>query len=602
MDNLTSIFTYPYDNDLLMRKQKKIKRMLLEREDISYIEKRIAILNGSTTDDIRNILELFLLQSGIKPSFYQSEYNKFYEDAVFGNAELDAFHPDVVIVFTSVVNLINKPQPMDSSHVLEEKLQSEIQRFQQIWKALQKRYGGVIIQNNMEMACDEPLGCLGAYAPYGMGWFVEELNREFAKYAASHRELYIHDMHRLSARVGLAKWHNRSQFYAYKLAMDYDFIPDVANGMSNIIKALFGKNKKCLVLDLDNTLWGGIIGDDGVEKLQLGHETPTAEAFLYFQNYVLNLKRRGVILAVASKNDADTAKSGFSHPDSVLKLEDFVSFRANWEPKNLNIQAIAEEIGIGIDSMVFLDDTLVERKLVRDSMPEVAVPEVDAGNVFSYIRAIEEAGYFEPVSLSSDDFGRHKAYIQNQKRKELSNVVCSYDEFLKSLEMVAEIDSFRPVYFERIAQLTNRSNQFNCTTCRYNTNDIERIANDNRYITLYGRLEDKFGDNGLVSVMIGEKKCNELHVRLWLMSCRVLKRGLENIMMDVLVEKAKLSGCKQILGYYYKSAKNKMVASLYEDLGFKLQEKRGDDTVWICDLNQYAKKNRYIKRKEGYVK
>lgn len=593
--DINEIFTYPYDNDLLLRKQKSLRRQLLARDDVNYIDKRIAILNGSTTDDIKNILEIFLLYAGIRPSFYQSEYNKYYEDAVFGNTELDEFNPEIVVVFTSVVNIINKPHPGDSQEDVVQKLEAEMSYYQQIWQALESRYHCVIIQNNMDLPYHEPLGSLGAVAQYGMSRFIEAINTRFSEYANTHQGLYIHDLHGLSASVGLSRWHNRLQYYAYKFAMNYDVMPDVANGLGNIIKALLGKGKKCLVLDLDNTLWGGVIGDDGVDNIQLGHETPVAEAYTAFQEYVSGLKKRGVILAVSSKNEEDIAKSGFCHPDSVLKVSDFISFHANWEPKNINIKAIAEEISIGTDSLVFIDDNPVERQLVRDSMPEVAVPEVNPDDVFSYIRAIEGAGYFEPVAISSDDMHRNAAYMQNKQRQQLASTTANYDEFLQSLDMVAEIDSFKPVYYDRIAQLTNKSNQFNLTTKRYTRTEIEKMANDGRYITLYGRLSDKFGDNGLISVVIAEKIGQELHIRLWLMSCRVLKRGMEQMMLDALVNKAKEAGCTALVGYYYKSAKNKLVAELYKNFGFELHKQQGDDTIWHRDLMDYISLGKHIR-------
>ncbi|MBQ7629785.1 MAG: HAD-IIIC family phosphatase, partial [Selenomonadaceae bacterium] len=527
-------------------KQKSLRRELLARENFSYVEKKIAILGGSTVDDIKNILEIFLLHAGIKPTFYQSEYNKFYEDAVFGNAELDNFQPDVIIIFTSFVNLNNLPDITDNADSVQEKLIAEYNRYLQIWESLTKKFSAVVIQNNFDLPFSAALGNFDAAATYGTIPFVEELNRLFANYAQSHGNFFIHDLHGLSARIGLEKWHNRFQYHAYKFAMNYEVMPKVALNLSKIIRAVFGKNKKCLVLDLDNTLWGGVIGDDGLENLQIGHETPAAEAFTEFQKYVLKLKRRGVILAVCSKNDEDVAKSGFTHPDSVLKFEDFAAFYANWQPKNENIAAIAAELNIGIDSLVFIDDNPAERQIVRDTLPEVAVPEVDAADIFSYIHAIEGAGYFEPLTISDDDLKRNDTYRENKQRQNLAASVSNYDDFLISLNMNAEIDSFKPIYFDRIAQLTNKTNQFNLTTRRFTRAEIEQIAADSRYITLYGRLEDKFGDNGLISVIIGEKRNDEVHVNLWLMSCRVLKRGMEFAMLDELVKRC--GDCKKIIG------------------------------------------------------
>ncbi len=593
--NLNRVFTYPYDKDLLMRKQKSIRRELLARPDVDYIDKRIAVLCGSTVDDIKNILELFLLDVGIRPRFYQSEYNKFYEDAVFGNAELDEFQPDIIIVFTSMVNIIERPALGDGYDEVKEKLRMEMGRFTRIWEELTKRFpAAVIIQNNMDLSYETGLGSLDAAEHYGLTRFIESLNRDFADYAVSHENFFLHDLHGLAARIGLLKWHDRFQYYAYKLAMSYDVIPEVSLGLAKIIKGLLGKNKKCLVLDLDNTLWGGIIGDDGMEHIEIGHETPTAEAYTAFQEYVLKLKERGVILAVCSKNEEDIAKSGFNHPDSVLHVEDFVSFHANWKPKNINLRIIAEEINIGTDSLVFIDDNPAERQLVRDTMPEVAVPEVDPVDVFSYIRAIEGAGFFEPVTISEDDRKRNESYRGNIQRRSLEESMQTYDDFLQSLEMEAEIDDFRSVYYDRIAQLTNKSNQFNLTTRRYTRADIEQMANDQHYITLYGRLRDKFGDNGLISVVIGEKIDDSLHIRLWLMSCRVLKRGMEQMMLDALAARAAADGCKELIGYYYKTAKNKMVSDLYAVFGFEKIMQSGDDTVWRLDLAGYEKQGKYI--------
>lgn len=593
-DDLQNALIYPYDNALLLRKQKSIRRKLIARDDFEYVEKRIAILGGSTIKDIKNILEIFLLHSGIRPKYYESEYNKYYEEAVFGNIELNEFQPEIILVFTSFVNLLNLPQINDSEPILTEKLNAEYNRYLQMWEKLREKFSAVIIQNNFDFPYENPLGNLEAVETFSVKNFVENLNSRFAYYAKTHKNFYLHDLHRLSAEIGLNKWHNRFQYYAYKFAMDYDVMPDVSLSIAKIIRGLLGKNKKCLVLDLDNTLWGGVIGDDGVENIQIGHETPTAEAYTEFQKYVLGLKQRGIILAVCSKNDEAIAKSGFNHPDSVLHLEDFVAFRANWQPKNINIESIAKEINISTDSMVFIDDNPAERQLIRDKMPEVAVPEIDSADVFSYIRAIEKSGYFEPVIISEDDLKRNDTYKKNLERQTLADFAESYDDFLNSLNMKAEIDSFKAVYFDRIAQLTNKTNQFNLTTKRFTRAEIEQIANDSRYITLYGRLADKFGDNGLISVVIGEICGDELHIRLWLMSCRVLKRGMENLMLNVLVKRANQVGCKKIFGYYFQTKKNNIVANMYEQFGFKKVSQNENDTVWLLAVSDFVVQTNFI--------
>ena len=593
--DLAKIFTYPYDNDLLMRKQKSIRRALLERENVSYTKKRVAILGGSTTDDIKNILELFLLEAGISPTFYQSEYNRYYEDAVFGAPELEDFQPEIIIIYTSAANIINKPQLNDTLATVKTKVQSEIARYRKVHEKL-ARFNAVIIQNNFERPPYDDLGSLSFSAPYGMARFINLLNEALAAETADFPNVYLHDLNTLAARVG-ARWHNLSQYYAYKLAQDYDFIPLAALGIAKIIRAILGKNKKCLVLDLDNTLWGGIIGDDGVDGIAIGHETPLAESFTAWQTYVRSLKERGVILAVCSKNDDEVARSGFAHPDSVLRADDFIAFYANWQPKNINIQAIARDINIGTDSLVFIDDNPAEREIVRQNLPEVAVPEVSACDIASYIQAIEGAGYFEPAAISADDLKRSATYQENKARKELLSSAEDYDTYLASLAMHAEIDSFVPVYYDRIAQLTNKSNQFNLTTIRYTRADIERMATDDKYITLYGRLEDKFGDNGLVSVVIGQKIGDSVEILLWLMSCRVLKRGMENAMLDALVERAKAAGARRLLGKFIPTKKNKMVAELFDSFGFtRLSEDENGVRDYVLVLGSYSRQGRFIRR------
>lgn len=593
--NLNSIFEWRLDNELIMRKQKTLKRELLSRTGINYIEKRIAILGGSTTSNIKNILELLLLQANIKPQFYESDYNRYYEDAVFGTPSLDEFAPEIIIIFTSSVNLLHKPSFNDSADAVQSKLQAEYERFRLMWQKLFERYDATIIQNNMELPCIRPLGNLETVLPFGLSGFIERLNIKFADYAASHKNFYINDLNGLSARIGLNRWHNRAQYHSYKFAMDYDFTPDVSNELAKIIKALLGKNKKCLLLDLDNTLWGGVIGDDGLNGIRIGHETAEAESYMEFQQYLIGLKRRGVILSVCSKNDEATAKTGFEHPDSVLSVTDFTAFRANWLPKDQNILSIAEELNIGTDSMVFIDDNPVERQLIKERLPEVAVPEIDPTEPFTFIRAIEEAGYFEFVSLSEEDFKRNESYAQNRQRNELAQASTDYADFLKALEMRAEIGAFKEIYFDRIAQLTNKTNQFNLTTRRCTRTEIERFANDPNYITLYGRLEDKFGDNGLVSVMVGERRGRELHIILWLMSCRVLKRGFEQAMMNSFVLKAKDGGIEKIVGGYFKTQKNSMVSTLYKDFGFEKISQNGDDSTWALRTDDYINKEHFIR-------
>ena len=376
-------------------------------------------------------------------------------------------------------------------------------RFKSLWEKIHTELGALIIQNNFDLPRLRPLGNLEASESFGRVNFVLRLNAEFANYARNHSRFLINDILYLSAQVGQAAWFRSSYWYSFHMALSPTATVALAHNVAAIVKSVYGKSKKCLVLDLDNTLWGGVIGDDGVQNLILGRDHPVGEAFLDFQRYVKDLQRRGVILAVCSKNDAENAKEGFSHPDSVLKLEDFSAFKANWDPKPENIRAIATELNIGLDSIVFVDDNPAERDFVAEQLPEVAVPNVGA-DVSGFAEVLEHERYFEVDKVVQDDLNRSAYYSSNAERSAGQARFSNYGEFLASLEMTAEIGPFLPVYLERITQLINKTNQFNLTTRRYTSAEVVAIAQDPGFITLYGRLADKFGDNGLVSVLIGQ--------------------------------------------------------------------------------------------------
>jgi FkbH-like protein len=578
---------------LILRKKKSIRRELLKRSD--FFEKRIAILGGSSMTEIRDILELFLLRDGIKPVFYQSEYNKYAEDILFENKGLDEFAPDLFYIHTTNINIERYPSLNQNPEETAVLIEKEYHRFQQVWDRIFSQYSCPVIQNNFELPYYRLMGNLDCYDAHGRVRFVNELNQRLTLYAQQNRSLYINDINYLSAWVGLERWYDKRFWYSYKYALSYDAIPILANSIASIINAIYGKTKKCLVLDLDNTLWGGVIGDDGVNGICIGKETPDAEAFSEFQSYIKGLKERGIILAVNSKNDENNALEGFSHPDSILNPDDFSVLKANWEPKHENIREIARILNINTDSMVFVDDNPVERDIVRAQESAVAVPEL--GNcVEQYISILDKTGYFESVSLVPDDLKRTAFYSENSARQELLSHFDNYDDFLRSLDMVAEIKPFAPIYLERIAQLTNKTNQFNLTTKRYSCAEIETITGNPEYICLYGRLQDKFGDNGLISVLIGVVKGTELHIDLWLMSCRVLRRGMELAMFDQLVDNAQQLGITRIFGYYYPTKKNRMVSELFKNLEFNhLESRENGDSIWYFDIpGLYFKKNNLI--------
>lgn len=588
---------YPFNSEKILNKKKSIRRQLIENLHPSAIEKRIAILGGETTQNIKLILELFLLNYGIKPSFYESEYNQWFEDGMFPNSELEEFKPDIVYICTCIRNIDVFPFLSDTKEEVLQKKSAVTSKFINLWNHITNTYNCPIIQNNFEYPFYRLMGNKDASDFHGRVNFVTEINREFYEYAQTHENFYICDVNYLSASYGLDKWSDPYYWHMYKYAVAVPAIPYLSFNVANIIKSLYGKNKKAFNLDLDNTLWGGIVGDDGADNIEIGQETSLAQTYSEFQEYIKLHKQLGVLLTVNSKNDEDNALAGLNRPDSVLQKDDFVRIKANWNPKSVNLVQTAEEITLLPESFVFVDDNPAERAIIIDQVPGVAVPEMDG--VEHYIQTIDKSGFFEVTTLSSDDLNRTEMYQENEKRSKLLSSFANYEDYLKSLEMKGEIQEFIPAYMSRIAQLTNKSNQFNLTTKRYSQSDIEEIANDKDRITLYGKLGDKFGDNGVVSIVIGRvdgEKRDELHMELWLMSCRVLKRDMEFAMMDELVEKALAIGIKKIIGYYYPTAKNAMVKDFYALQGFdKVSEDEEGNTVWEFKIdNNYVKKQHVI--------
>ncbi|SOC03693.1 HAD-IIIC family phosphatase [Pseudobutyrivibrio ruminis] len=584
---------YPFDSDYLLSKKKRIKKELLAT-DTKFIDKKIAVLGGGTTANIILMLELFLLNNGIRPEFYESEYNKYYEDAVFPNPELEEFAPDIIYVCTSNRNITSYPNLAMDMAAVDELLDAQYAKFETIWKTLAEKYNCPIIQNNFEMPLFRLLGNRDAYDYRGSMNFITRLNQRMYDYAMSTENFYICDINYISADYGLKEWSDPFYWYMYKYAMCVPAIPSLSFNVANIIKSLLGKNKKGFVLDLDNTLWGGVIGDDGVDGIVLGPEEAEGQAYTEFQRYLKAHQQLGIILNVDSKNDMENAIAGINHPDSEFQEKDFISIKANWDPKDKNFEDIASELTLLPESLVFVDDNPAERHIVTEQLKGVCAPELD--NVVHYIQTIDRSGFFEATNISADDLKRNEMYQENAARAKLQSSFTDYGQYLDSLEMQAEIDSFAPVYMARIAQLTNKSNQFNLTTKRFTQTEIEETAADSNYVTLYGKLIDKFGDNGVVTVAIGHVDGDACDIDLWLMSCRVLKRDMEFAMMDELVARLKARGVKELRGHYLPTAKNKMVKNFYGDMGFTLVEEKEDGSSdWTLDLSGYENQNKHIK-------
>ena len=516
---------------------------------------------------------------------------------MFGSPELDAFHPDVIYIHTTWRNLTDLPTTADSAADIDAMLDAQYTHFETMWQALAQKFGCPVIQNNFDRPNYRLMGNRDIWDIHGRSNFISRLNQRFYAYAAAHENFYINDIDYLSADYGLTAWGDAFFWHMYKYALCLDAIPSLANSVANIVKSIYGRNKKALVLDLDNTLWGGIVGDDGVDGLAIGPEVPEGQVYAEFQSYCKALKSIGVILAVDSKNEEANALAGLNHPDGVLRPDDFVCIKANWEPKDRNLLAMASELSLGADSFVFADDNPAERAIVAAQVPGAAVPAMDGAE--NYIKTLDHGGYFEVTALSKEDLKKTELYHQNAERAKAQAAFADYGEYLDSLQMTATIQGFVPLYIQRIAQLTNKSNQFNLTTLRCSEEDIRTMAEDAEYLCLCGKLMDKFGDNGIVTVVAGQQQGSALHMRLWLMSCRVLKRGMEDAMMDTLMRHAAARGIEKIVGYYYPTAKNAMVREFYAQFGFAKTQESEQGTTWELNVADYLPRNPHMKIEEA---
>ena len=583
---------YPFDSAGVLRKKRALKKRCLEQRE-NWLEIRIAVLCGSTVADICDILELFLLNEGIRPQFYQSEFGKYWEDAVFDNPELEHFRPQVIWIHTSTRNINSMPDITDSENHIKDKLKQEEDKLLMMWEQLEKRYGCPIIQNNFERPLYRILGNQDIADEAGGSNFVFRLNDYIYRYKQSHANFYVHDVDGISSCFGLRSWQEPRYWYLYKYALNINAIPEFSYNLFTIVKSLFGKNKKVLALDADNTLWGGVIGDCGAENIELGAETASGQMYLEWQQYIRRLKKCGILLAIVSKNEQKSVEEGLEHPSGVLRAKDFAVVRSNWENKDINLQYIAEALNIGLEQIVFIDDNPAERRLVETNLPMVSIVNEDKAERF--IQVLDAAGYFESTVLTKEDLKRNEMYRENEKRSRFQETFVDYDDFLKNLQMKAVIKKFEPLYVSRITQLINKTNQFNFTMLRCTEEEVRRIMLDSSYMTLYGQLSDVFGDNGIVSLMIGEKKNSILHICLFVMSCRVFKRNMEYAMMDAAVVWCMDNQIEKIKGYYIPGAKNQILKEKFAEFGFvKQDEDENGNSTWELEIDHYQNKNHVI--------
>ena len=556
---------------------------------------KVALLGDTATQLLVTAIKGEAVDRGLSLDLYEGEYSQVERQLMDPTSELYAFDADIIIVFQSTHKLgeYHSSLSIENQTLLADERLSFIASLCENPSFVNKK----LIYFNYPEIEDTVFGSYANKVESSFSYQVRKLNYELMNLSRQYPNLFICDLAGLQNLFGRQFMFAPNVYMTTEMVLSVNALPYVASRTVDIIAAIKGQFKKCLILDLDNTVWGGVIGDDGLEGIELGHGLGIGKAFTEFQMWIKKLKQRGIIICVASKNNEETAKEPFEkHPDMILKLDDIAVFQANWETKVDNIRTIQGILNIGFDSMVFLDDNPFERNMVRENIPGITVPELPEDPAM-YLEYLYSLNLFETASYSNADKDRTKQYQVEAKRVSLSKTFTNEADFLKSLNMISTVSGFTKFNTPRVAQLSQRSNQFNLRTIRYTEADIESMAQNPDVIDMSFTLEDKFGDNGLIAVIIMKKQDEEtLFVDTWFMSCRVLKRGMENFTLNTMVEYAKAKGYRRIIGEYIPTPKNKMVENHYTNLGFSKIE--SEQHRYLLDLSDYTPKECYITKKE----
>jgi FkbH-like protein len=553
---------------------------------------KTAVLGDSSTQFLVQALRGAGYDAGIDLQIWESDFNQIERQIFDPSSELYTNRPEIVIIFQSSHKLLqrfNKRKKEDHGRFAA----SELASIRRMYDTLQNGLKAKIIYYNYTEIDDAVFGNFSSKFESSFLFQLRKLNYELMIFAAGNVDFFICDISSIQNQIGKSNFFQPSIYINTEMVLSLDALPLIAARTIALISALKGRLRKCVILDLDNTVWGGVIGDDGIENIQIG-SLGIGKAFSEFQHWVKKLKNRGIIVAVCSKNTDSVAREPFEkHPEMVLHLEDIAVFRANWENKADNIRHIQSVLNLGFDSMVFLDDNPFERNMVRENIPGICVPELPEDPA-DYLEYLYSLNLFETTVVSGEDAERTRLYQIEAQRSSVQQAFANEDDFLKSLDMLSLVEPFNKFNTPRVAQLSQRSNQYNLRTVRYSEGEIGQIAVSDAYHSFTFTLEDKFGDNGLICVVVLQKENTDtLFIESWFMSCRVLKRGMENFVLNAIAGHAKQKGFAYLKGEYIPTAKNEMVRNHYQDLGFR---SAGD--YWELDVHQYEERKNYI----GYKK
>jgi FkbH-like protein len=562
---------------------------------------RLAILASSTVDHLLPAIRVAGLRRRLLIDVRIGAYGQYRQELLSPASFLHQFAPQMVLFSLTAREAASVVQLTTTETEVNAAIARSIGEWRLLWGKARETFNATVIQQNFLNVAEPLFGSYDRFVPGAPARVFAQLNERLSEAAAQNAVLLL-DVARVSERDGIDAWFDVGRWFQGRLEIAPQAAPLYGDMVARIVASQCGLSKKCLVLDLDNTLWGGVIGDDGLEGIILGEGSATGEAHLALQRYAKQLKERGIILAVCSKNDPTVAEAAFhEHPEMILRRPDISAFMVNWDDKAENLKAIAARLNIGLDSLVFVDDNPVERARIRQSLPMVAVPELP-NDIAHYVRCLADAGYFEAVVFTSEDRQRTEQYVANAEREALFELSESLDDFLRNLQMSVAFGPFTATNLMRVIQLFNKTNQFNTTTRRYTIEQVTNFAATDEMITLQFRLLDKYGDNGLVSAMIlhpDPKQPEVFEIINWVMSCRVFGRQLEFEAMNIVVEQARRRGSKALRADYVPTPKNGVISELYSSLGFSRLDDRtlGDGgTCWFLDLAKYVTRSTHISR------
>jgi len=574
-----------------------IQNDLKKENNNEYKKMRIAVLSSSTVKGLKEVLFVKCYRLGILPEIVIGGYNQYNQEILDKNSNFYKFKPNLVIIDISIKSILGDlffGYYQLNKNEKNELFENNIDHVKLFINKIKKNLKSKVILHNFEVPINSPFGIIDNKQIFSLITFIKKFNSELEKIFQKDNQVFIFDYDSFCSKWGKNNIIDYKMYYLGDIKINFNYLPKLCQEYISYIKPINGLIKKCIVLDLDNTLWGGIVGEDGLEGIKLG-PTPEGRPFLEFQQYLLSLFNRGIILAINSKNNLEDALDVLrKHPNMILKENHFASIQINWNDKISNMKAIAKEVNISLDSLVFFDDDKLNREMIKNALPEVEVIDLPEDPSL-YLKTLMEINDFNILSFSEEDRKKGQIYADQRKRLEFSNIASDITEYLKALNMVVKLERANSFTIPRISQLTQKTNQFNMTTKRYLEEDIKKISDSNNYLIFSIQVEDKFGDNGITGVVIVDKNIDIWEIDTFLLSCRIIGRRVEEIMLAYILEEAKKENIKKLIGKFIQTKKNIPAKKFYKKNGFTLVEGKENEEIWEYPIEKEYKFPEFIR-------